>query len=244
MKKTLFLLVFVAFYVLPGFSQQLFVPGGFTSSGIGNSSSTTNVGIGTSSPTSLLHLRNPLPFNGGDYTFMKFENRHYGALETIIAIGTSSFQPSIRLYEPGSTTQYTDIESNSAFFNGSITVKGDIVGGVITMPPLNYRIFTNGNATFNGKVTAKEIEVKPNVWSDYVFSREYDLMPINTLEGYIKVNKHLPEIPTESEVLKNGINVGEINVLLLKKIEELTLYVIQLNKENVEIRKEIKQTRK
>ena len=57
-------------------------------------------------------------------------------------------------------------------------------------------------------------------------------MPLSELESYVEANKHLPEIPSEQEVIENGINIGEMNALLLKKIEELTLYVIDLKKEN------------
>jgi len=84
----------------------------------------------------------------------------------------------------------------------------------------------NGN-----KVWAHEVEVNLTDWSDEVFDKNYKLMPLHQLESYIETNKHLPDIPTEEEVLKNGIKLGEMNALLLKKVEELTLYVIELKKE-------------
>ena len=65
-------------------------------------------------------------------------------------------------------------------------------------------------------------------------------MPINELEGFIKENNHLPNIPTEAEVKKDGINVAEMNAKLLGKVEELTLYVILLKKENEQIKRKLK----
>lgn len=67
-------------------------------------------------------------------------------------------------------------------------------------------------------------------WPDYVFDEKHDLMTLKNLEKYIKQNKHLPEIPSSEDVKKDGVDLVEMNKLLLKKIEELTLYIIELNK--------------
>nr|WP_320120074.1 hypothetical protein [uncultured Marinifilum sp.] len=85
----------------------------------------------------------------------------------------------------------------------------------------------------NGTIRAKEIKVEAD-WADFVFEEDYQLMPLSELEEFIEQNGHLPEIPTEKEVKEKGISVGEMNTKLLQKIEELTLYVIQLKKENQE----------
>ena len=66
---------------------------------------------------------------------------------------------------------------------------------------------------------------------DYVFEKNYDLRPLTEVEAYINQNKHLPEIPAAKEMEQNGVNLGEMNMMLLKKVEELTLYVIELKKE-------------
>jgi hypothetical protein len=68
-------------------------------------------------------------------------------------------------------------------------------------------------------------------WSDFVFEKDYNLMPIEHLEDYILKNKHLPEIPSTEEVVRDGIDVGMMEARLLQKIEELTLYVIQQQKQ-------------
>ena len=78
-------------------------------------------------------------------------------------------------------------------------------------------------------------------WADYVFEKSYQLMPLNKLEAYIQKNKHLPEIPSEKEVSAKGVSVAKMQVALLKKVEELTLYVIELKKENQTFKKEVLQ---
>jgi len=81
----------------------------------------------------------------------------------------------------------------------------------------------------NGKIRAKEIKVETG-WADFVFEDDYDLPTLNEVERYIKKHGHLMNIPSKEEVKKNGVFLGEINSKLLQKIEELTLYIIQLEK--------------
>jgi hypothetical protein len=100
-------------------------------------------------------------------------------------------------------------------------------------------IWGDGKMEVDNIIKAKEIEVKTNVFADYVFADNYDLMPLEDLNTYINNNKHLPEVPTADDAIKNGINLGNMNVLLLKKVEELTLYVIQLKQENNQLFSEI-----
>ena len=83
-----------------------------------------------------------------------------------------------------------------------------------------------------GSIGAREIRVEATGWSDFVFSSDYELRTLEEVEDYIHQNKHLPEIPGEAEVMERGINLGEMNAKLLQKIEELTLYLIEQNKQN------------
>ena len=69
-------------------------------------------------------------------------------------------------------------------------------------------------------------------WSDFVFGIDYELRTLEEVEKHINAKGHLPEIPSEAEVTENGINLGEMNAKLLQKIEELTLYLIEQNKQN------------
>ena len=87
-------------------------------------------------------------------------------------------------------------------------------------------------------ITTEEVLVQLKTdWSDYVFDPDYSLMPLDELHSYIKKNQHLPDVPTAEEVAENGIELGETNALLLKKIEELTLYVIELKQEIVDLKR-------
>lgn len=106
------------------------------------------------------------------------------------------------------------------------------------------KFFNNAIARFDGKIKVKEVEVKTNVWADYVFKKEYQLKSLEDVEKHIIEKGHLPNIPTAQEVLENGINVAEMNSKLLEKIEELTLYSIEQNKQLKFQAEEIKMLRK
>lgn len=80
----------------------------------------------------------------------------------------------------------------------------------------------------NGKIRAHEIKVEIANWPDYVFADSYTLRPLKEVKQFIDQHGHLPEVPGAAEVEENGLAVGEINTLLMKKVEELTLYIIEL----------------
>ncbi|HPE58296.1 MAG TPA: hypothetical protein PK904_17960 [Bacteroidales bacterium] len=125
------------------------------------------------------------------------------------------------------------------------TLKDSGSGGTNqTLTDAQIRNKVNMRLTRDGILQTKEVIVKVDFWSDYVFNPGYELMRINELESFIQTNKHLPDIPSEKEVIEKGINVGEMNALLLKKIEELTLYVIELKRENEVMRHQIEQLAK
>ncbi|WP_188876190.1 hypothetical protein [Sphingobacterium alkalisoli] len=98
---------------------------------------------------------------------------------------------------------------------------------------------TSDKLAVNGNIRAKEIKVETANWPDYVFSEEYELMPLSAIEQYIRGNGHLPEIPKATQVEKDGLSLGEMNKLLLKKIEELTLHLIEKEKQINEQQKKI-----
>ena len=88
-------------------------------------------------------------------------------------------------------------------------------------------------AAINGKLIATEVRVDlQSAWPDYVFSKEHNLMSIDDLEESININKHLPGIPSACEMEESGIMLGEMQIKTMEKVEELTLYLIQLKKEN------------
>lgn len=90
-----------------------------------------------------------------------------------------------------------------------------------------------------GTITSKKVKVTLEGWADYVFDSSYQLAPLHQVEKFIQANKHLPEVPSAAEVKKEGLDLGDNQAVLLKKIEELTLYIIQQNKELSEQNKKI-----
>ncbi len=98
----------------------------------------------------------------------------------------------------------------------------------------------NAELMINGTVVAKEIYVtKPADWPDYVFDNNYKLLPLTEVEAFYKKEKHLPNVPSEKELKKTDLSLTGMNAMLLKKIEELTIYAVELNKELITIKKEL-----
>jgi hypothetical protein len=112
----------------------------------------------------------------------------------------------------------------TSIFNSSV--------GIGTANPGSYKL------AVEGKIGAREVVVTLDNWSDFVLERAYPLMPLREVEQYIKQNKHLPDIPSEKEVLEKGVSLGEMQSKLLQKVEELTLYMIEQNKKIEKLEKE------
>ena len=175
-----------------------------------------------------------------------------------VGIGTETFDEKLNVFGTGKffnndgfvkicfNGAHGIIESDHAilinYYNGNDVVVGGITGNfeavnnVYLATHLNNKVgigTTQLDAysilTVNGKITAKEIEVVQNM-PDYVFEKDYPLMSLKELEDSIYKNKHLPEVPSAEYFKNNGLQLGEMNALLLKKIEEQTLYIIGLNK--------------
>ena len=116
---------------------------------------------------------------------------------------------------------------NNIYYSGNVAIgRTDVPSGF--------------NLAVDGKIVTREVKVTLDGWSDFVFSKDYDLKPIYEVEKHIADYKCLPGIPTEKEVNENGVNLGEINAKLLQKIEELTLYMIEMNKEIQALKEENK----
>jgi len=114
-------------------------------------------------------------------------------------------------------------------FKGTVTNEGNsyLLGnvGIGTADPKGYKLAVAGN------MIAESIKVQlQSSWADYVFDEDYELPKLNEIESFVKKNKHLPGIPSAAEVKSEGIDLGEMNEKLLKKIEELTLHLIEQNK--------------
>ncbi len=119
-----------------------------------------------------------------------------------------------------------------------ITAEGNVgIGTPLVNNPNNYKLAVNGT------IGAKElkVEITSTTWPDYVFEKDYKLMPLVEVEKYLQLEKHLPGIPSVKEVESdNGVLVGELQRKLLEKIEELTLYIIDQQKQIEGLKAKIK----
>lgn len=118
-----------------------------------------------------------------------------------------------------------------------ITENGNVIIGNVT-DNNNYKLFVE-----QGILTEKvrvALSSDPDNWSDFVFDENYDLKPLAEVEKFIQKNKHLPEIPSTAEVHKEGLDLAQMDAKLLQKVEELTLYIIQQQKEINELKKKLK----
>ncbi len=107
------------------------------------------------------------------------------------------------------------------------------VCGTVRAKEVKVEEFTCSNASFNGTLAANQITVTTNGHTaDFVFEEDYQLRELSEVENFIKTNKHLPDIPSAAAMEEKGVNLAEMNKLLLLKIEELTLYSIEQKKAN------------
>ncbi|MBA4260119.1 MAG: hypothetical protein C0446_13225 [Chitinophaga sp.] len=218
-----------------------------------------NVGVGTQTPNSKFSLANSIDYgvHGPNATSLEARNLNNNGTGGYIQISGYTGN-TIASYQFGgisggkstnigdgnyggylsfwTTSSGNNIEWNSAFHERlRITNNGNV--GIGTISPTE-RLSVNGN------IRAKKLIVSQQNWSDYVFYKNYKLRPLNELEKFIQKYQHLPDVPSTKEVQSKGINVGETQALLLKKIEELTLYVIELKKENLTQQQEINDLKK
>jgi hypothetical protein len=123
------------------------------------------------------------------------------------------------------------------------TNTGAVIIGALntTNLPGNYKLYVKDG------IMAEEVKIAvqgTSDWADYVFASNYKLRPLSEVENFVKTNKHLPEVPSAEEVVKNGVNVVKMEAKLLEKIEELTLYMIELKKENDHLKKRLEKVEK
>ncbi|WP_106794411.1 tail fiber protein [Aquimarina sp. Aq78] len=173
-----------------------------------------NVGIGTTTPTAKLHIKDP-----------------EGGAAFNIERGGKIWNFSIQ--HTGNNLFLNNSDTPNTFF----TFTKDGKFGIGTTTP-------DSKLAVNGKIHAKEVKVDLTGWPDYVFENDYSLPSLQEVEHHIVEEGHLPNIPSASEVEKNGIQLGEMNAKLLQKIEELTLYMIAQNKKTEQLQKEIELLKK
>ena len=170
-----------------------------------------HLGIGTTSPHQILDINGGIGFanhNSQDKTL-------YSPIDGVLEWMTNNAagQHGFAISHQGERIFYFNTNGQSYFNGGNV--------GIGTITP-------DEKLTVKGKIHAEEVRVDLSVpGPDYVFEKQYQLTPLAEIQKYISVNKHLPEVPSAKEMESNGINLSEMNMLLLKKVEELTLHLIQ-----------------
>jgi hypothetical protein len=174
-----------------------------------------NVGIGTTTPTQVLNIYKP----SSQTQFLIGNSNTSSGGYTSLAMGTSA---DVNGYSFIQSTK----SSGSAFGDIVMNQYGGNVGIGTTSP--------NQKLTVNGTIYGKEVKVDLNVpGPDYVFEKDYKLPSLEEIKSYIDQHKHLPEVPSAKEMKQNGINLSEMNMILLKKVEELTLHIISQNDKSI-----------
>ena len=212
-----------------------------------------NVGIGTNQPAAKLDIKQSaggtgnhsglriragntgnysgnhqilLSYAGGSGYSHSIRTRHNGGATDLNAIDFYTWQPSDQISDAGSLH--------------TMSLNGGKVGIGVINP--------NEKLEVNGTIRSKKVLVEASPWPDYVFESDYDLMSLKEVEGFIMSNKHLPDVPSAKVVEQDGLDLGSMDATLLKKVEELTLYLIEVNKkveklqeENILLKKALQQ---
>jgi hypothetical protein len=209
----------------------------------GNAFFGSRVGIGTTTPQTNLEvvgagqiIRNA---SGTDYTALRLYNNQNNIMRAL-EVDYSGSSYSGALVTGGPTGESASITTTGAYplvlgtaNTARLFVSNTGKIGIGTISP-------DQQLTVKGKIHAEEVIIDLSVPApDYVFENDYSLTPLDTLKAYLAQHKHLPEVPSAKEMETNGVKVGEMEMILLKKIEELTLHLIEKNIQLNELEKRI-----
>jgi hypothetical protein len=212
--KKLFLSAAVVIFIAPVYSQSVGV-------GLTAPEQQLHVRSATASEGILLEAVNPiLQLRQSNTPLPGFSNTGFIQLNgDDIRLGTNSANNSGKLVIRTNGTDRMFVDS-----------AGNVTLGTTYKAAAGYRL------SVNGKIMAEGVRVQfDNAWPDYVFDKNYKLRSLTELDQFIQKEKHLPNIPSAAAVAAAGVDLGDMNSKLLEKIEELTLYIIEMDKKNKEL---------
>lgn len=190
-----------------------------------------NVGIGTTDPNAKLDVAGNVKISDYSPTLVLQRNTNEGGftegIQTKLQDGTDNW-----FFGALHTGQW--IVSKGNYENRKMTILENGNVGIGTTTP-------DALLSVKGTIHAQEVVVDLcSGLADFVFHPTYTLMPLPEVEQYVKTNSHLPQMPSAAEVSKNGLNMGEMQNKLLQKVEELTLYIIEQQKQIEALKKKLK----
>jgi hypothetical protein len=227
------------------------------------------IGTGTTAPQAKLHVAGSLKATGTGYFYPPSTNPYPLLLETYTSQNMIEFQTWEDQWDMGLTDISLGgggpvkffIRSSNTFSinnNGNIGlgiatpltplhVTGQTIIGDLTQTQLNTANAAgiNYKLLVSGGILTEKLKVAPKAngadwsWPDYVFSKSYKLNSLDSVETFINKNSHLPDVPSAKEIGTNGFDVAEMDAKLLRKVEELTLYVIEISKKEKENKEEV-----
>lgn len=194
---------------------------------------TGNVGIGTNVPTQKLDVRGSQYLNGtlfvspttSGYTegIRVAPSTNNWVTIALGAVGNSGSNENMWSIHRKDNNDFSISRNSADGANGMVITKAGNVGFGTVNPTAKLEV--------NGTIRSKEVKIEAMGWSDFVFGEDYKLPSLSDVENHIKEYKHLPDLPSEKQVMEEGVNVVEMQAKLLQKIEELTLYMIEQNKQ-------------
>ncbi len=197
-----------------------------------------NIGIGTITPKAIVDIST-------NNTIMKLPNKTGSENTALLRIGSSDYN-------------WGGVQLDMGVYNYATTPTNAYPAWIQARSPINFSInrnlLLNPNGgkvgigtddptellTVAGTLYSREVKVEATAGADFVFEETYPIQSLDEVEAFVKQNKHLPEIAPAAEMEANGIKLGEMNIKLLQKVEELTLYLIEQNKTQKELIEEVR----
>lgn len=170
---------------------------------------------------------------GGFGTKLQWDYHNGPFISSVALAGDPDAQGLSFWVHPSQTYSHAPIEAMRIGLNGNVGIGAD--------PTVSYKLAVDGDIASTGDVRANVTN-----WPDYVFEENYELLTLEEVDAFIQEAHHLPAVPSEREVMENGVRLAEMNATLLQKIEEMTLYMIDMNKrlkklekQNAELKKAV-----